>query len=177
MHEECDSKGCGWLWDEEESEKEELQRLCKQLLHCTLTSRRKPTAAAAATTAAVNLDFSPFEDGPRLWTCTDSWVEMEVEEAGETTAAATTSWYETRSTLNYFPPWLLLFSVTQGWTWCVGGPSVEPHLHLGCHTWNLWPPLWRPWPDLLTDQQCHFFLNACSAVSRPTLFAMSMDHL
>lgn len=57
----------------------------------------------------MNLDFSPFEDGRRLWTCTDSWVEMEVEEAGETTAAATTSWYETRSTLNCFPPSLLLF--------------------------------------------------------------------
>lgn len=126
----CDSKGCGWLW-EEESEKEELQRVCKQLLHCTLTNWRKPTLLPPPTPLSIwtSLPSKTAE----VWTCTDDRVKMEVNEAGETTMA--TSWYEAYSTLNV-PLWLLV----QAWA-CVGVPWN--HVSIKTQTWNLWSPFWH----------------------------------
>lgn len=82
----CNAKGCGLLWDEEESEEEGVhwtRRSSAQTSRCAPLKRGpKPP---------VYLDyFSLWECVEFLWRCVEETHDMEVEETGETR----TSWYD-----------------------------------------------------------------------------------
>lgn len=85
----CNSKGCGQLWDEEESEEEGLHRRSSQATWCFQNWEN----------TGVNLDhftfFSFWEWSMFLWRCTETKEKMEVE-----TRETMTSWYSAYSLFN-----------------------------------------------------------------------------